>query len=599
MASDLVPLVTRYGRGLNLVDAPDALGDGQARRLENFRITGRGWLSSRKAAVELSAPDGDVVGIYPYDHTGGVGAVLLVWDSALALVELWTVDGSGGSATLVGTLPGYASGVTSRPRFTGAVLGRVLFVADVLKTHGLTLYDPGDVLGSGAAGGLYQPTFQFEPSSSGHDEAFPRVVVEHQNHLWMFGYGSEADPNRGEVARFSYLGLLDDAQGAGDAGIGGAAGSEDIFDTEDAVPVGPRGEEVIDAKSANGRLVVCTERRASVIYGSGRSSWRLDTIDNQRGCVVTGGMVEADGVVYWLSPLGPCRYRGGAVVEDLSQLVDPLLSEIDFASVVAAQHPDEHQVRWYYRRRTDTTAGADRWFGWDYQNDEWVSDTLSYRVFAAGTLRPSGEEGPAAAPSSLAHVEITDRSAKATWVNGDTSPGTRTRVYRAPDNTGVPGTYELVATVDSGAGSYRHTGLAFNTPYWTKVEHIRNGQVSAAAEATFTTLTTTDLAAPTNLQAEDSPVLQGGAWTASVFLTWDSAYDDVKFFIDRNANGAGWVLLEETGFGTTSFRDNDVVAGTPYEYRVSLEDRDGNTSPESASALVTPTTDDPFAGEGE
>ena len=191
--SELVPLVTRYGGGLNLSDAPDALGRAEVRVLENFRLAGRGWISSRKAAVALSAPDGDVVAIFPYNHAASIGGVLLIWDSGNSLVELWTVDGYGGTATNVGTVPGYASGVSSRPTFTGAVLGKILFFADVSKTNGMVCYDPNNVLGSGST--MFQPTFDFDTPSA-HAVVKPRVIVEHRNHLWIFWFNHCSTPCR-------------------------------------------------------------------------------------------------------------------------------------------------------------------------------------------------------------------------------------------------------------------------------------------------------------------------------------------------------------------------------------------------------------------
>lgn len=588
MPDQLVSLTQRFGRGLNLADAPDALEDGQARILQNWRIPGRGWITSRKAAVELSTPDGAVILIVPFNHTGSVGAALVVFDDANSRLELWTVDGAGGSATNVGTIPGYTSGVSSAPEMVGAVLGKVLFLCDVAKARGLVCYDPNDVLGSGSA--MFQPTFDFDGDASDWDEAFPAFVVEHQNHLWMFGYGDEEDPNRGEVGRFSFLGLLDDGQGAGDAGVGGATGSEDLFDQEDAVPVAPRGENVVAAASANGRLVVTTERRASVIYGSGRTTWRLDPLDNQRGCVAPRAMIEADGVVYWLSPLGPARYRGGGLVDDLSELVDVRMEEIDLASVFTAHQPAENQVRWYYRRKEDTAAGADRFLGFDYLNQAFLEDTLPYRVLSAGSLLPSGAEGPAADPSSLTHTDISRTSARATWVNGDSSPGTRTLIWR---KKGAGGTYVLLDTLDSGAGEYVHTGLEAGEEYYTKVQHVLNSQTSNEVEASFTTLAAAAVAAPTNVTAEDSAIFgDNELWAPSVLLRWNYAAvpGGLRFIIERNT-GSGYDIVHETDFGQTSWRDNGVQEGVSTTYRITAEDRDGNQSSASATANVTPTVE--------
>ena len=326
------PLTSRFGGGLNLADAPDAIAQDQARLMENWRLAGQGWIASKLAAVELSAPDGDVVGIFPYDQTGSVGGVLLVWDSAGELVELWTVDGSGGNATNVGTLPGYASGVSSRPFFSAAQLAKCLFICDHAKTDGLVIYDPNDVLGSGST--MFQPTFDFDEDLT-FEVALPRIIVEHANHLWMFGYGDEADVDRGEVARFSYLGLVDDSQGGGDAGSGGATGSRRPL-RPSRMPCRSllEAEDVLAARSANGRLVIATDRAASVIYGTGRDTWKRDEIDNQRGVVSEAGdgrsqryrllalPARAVPVPRWRARRGPLENRGSA--DDGDRLLERL-----------------------------------------------------------------------------------------------------------------------------------------------------------------------------------------------------------------------------------------------------------------------------------
>lgn len=678
-ADHLFPKEFRFGGGLNLVDAPDAIGFTQETRIaENFRLTGQGWVGTRKAALELADISGwTAVAIFPYNLSSGVGGVLLEWDGS-ARVRLATVDGSGGSHTVIATLPGYESGVSTFPEIVGAVLGRVLFMCDTARQYGLVVYDPNNVLNgreyqsafnsgseepsfgdtivgaaSGATGivmgielqagswgggdasgyiriaeagktgtfqagenidiqggtanaltlngafgllqfGLFQPRFDFD-SDLAYAIAKPRVVVEHENHLWMFGYGDESEPDRGELARFSYLGIIDDAQGSGDAGAGSPRpGSTSLFDIDDVAPVAPKGSTVVCAASAPGRLSIGTEgpHRFSVIYGTGRDTWRRDQLDNERGGVATRAMVEADGIVYNWSPLGPCFYAGGGQLLDISRKVDPRTEDIDLASLFGVHFPQDNQVRWYHRRRSDTIAGADRWIGYNYLERGWEEDVLGYRVFCAGWLLPAGTEGPAAGPSGLTHEAITAASARALWTPGDTAPGVVTRVYRAPDVGGSPGTYTRVAELGPGAKEFTHVGLDASTKYWTKVEHFRNGQVSAAASTFFTTLAITVVPPPLNVLARaiQLPAEDGGDWMFSVLVSWDPGgvtAGTLRYTAERRIDGGAWseiVSAEDVLFGW----DNGVTLGSLYEYRVKAIDAQDNESAYSSIASVTP-----------
>ncbi len=679
------PAVFRFGGGLNLVDAPDMLVErGQTRQAENWRLSGRGWVSTRKAALQVAAISSwRVIAVFPFNQQSGVGAVLLLWNGSSS-VRLATVNGSGGSLTVVATLPGYESGVTTAPEFVGAVLGRMLFMCDTARQRGLVIYDPNHVLGgqerqsaflsgsqepvfgqvlvgatSGATGvymggqtdagswgggnasgfiriavtgatgtfqsgediniqggasnvltlngtfgslsfSLFQPRFDFN-NDSVFAVAKPSLIVEHANHLWMFGYGDEAAPDRGELARFSYLGLSNDFQGAGDAGDASPRpGSLNLFDTDDFAPVGRLGTRVISAGSAPGRLGIALENGFGVVYGTGRDNWQYDfPIDTERGSVAARSMIEGDGVLWWYSPLGIARYRGGGQVEDLSRPADPLTEDIDFNSLFAVHYPQENQVRWYYRRRGDTVAGADRWLGFNYLENGYEHDELGYRAFCAGWLLPSGAEAPAAAPSGLTHEAITRTSARAVWTAGDTAPGVLTRVYRAPNVGGSPGTFIQVAELGPGAREFPHVGLIQNTSYWTKVEHFRNNQVSSSVQAIFTTANAPTVPTPVNLQVTDSPVLWDQSWTNSILITFDigGLYPRaLRHRLERRISGGAWSEITDMPAGRNWWREYEVTVGVLYEYRVrAFDETEATFSSYSSIVGVTPAGN-PYPG---
>lgn len=603
MADHLVPLETSYGGGLNVVDSPDELAPTEARTFRNFRVDGVGRITPRKAGKTISTSvTGEPIAVFPFSRSTTAG-ILLTWDSGAQVVKLYTLTGSGAPA-LVGNLAGW-TGVSSQPRISGASLAGVMFFVDEGKNFGMTCYDPGDFFGSGST--LFRPTFDFD-----EDTVFgalrARLLVEHHNHLWAFGYGDETIADMGHIAHFSYPGFdtgLDEANiDAGDAGVNGAFGSETMFDLSDAVPIGSAGVPIVSAMSGNGRMVVATAHRAGVLMGTDRDTWRFQWFDTERGSPTTRGMVEANGIIYWLSSLGDMARFGGAGEPDIfSRKIGPRIEQMNLVTMFAAHAIEECQVRWYYALLSDTDPTPDRWIGWDYKNQLWLEDTLGYRCNAAGWIRPAGSEAPTAAPSSLTHDEITTNTARARWTNGDTSIGATTRVYRAPDAAGgsvatAAGSYTLQDTLASGDGDYTHTGLEVEKAYWTKVEHVRNGQVSASLEGSFVTLPVGTVPPPLNVQAEGSPVWNEkyNRWDASMLIWWNLADTTLRVELHRSLVSGftpdATTLRGTTSPGETSIRDGGTM-GVTYYFKIRTLDAAGNYS--SFAAEVSATPDPPLA----
>lgn len=593
--------VSRFGRGLNLVDAPDLMREGEARILQNWRIRGAGRITPRSAVRALnSTSDIEVLGIWPWTYQQDRAAVAVTRKTTTGACGIRVLDLYGDIAATVSLASPWSSGVAAGARITAAIMYGVVFIVDEAKSLGLVVWDPDDNLGSGSAS--FQPTFDFDLSGGGHAALDARFIVEHMNHLWAFGYGDETDPDRPEIGRFSYLGLVDDGEGAGDAGVGGATGSTNLFDAEDAVPLATRGEPVVGASSAPGRLVVCTPRRAGVIYGSDRTSWQYRQIDANRGLVATRAIVDADGVAYWMSPRGPCRYAGGGQVEDLSRKVLPRVGAMDTETMFAVESPGQHQIRFYYKRVDDESASfPNRFIAWDTENDVWLEDTCP-EVVSGGLMRitnvssPPGPDGSQDGP--IAHVDITRHTATMECPMDDTWPGTVHEVYLAPDVSGSPGTYVLVHTLPASQSRYTHYDLDAGTTYWTKVRTLRNGQelFTATVEGSFTTLAAGTVAVPADFAVADSPFTVEVAFQRStypsVFVEWRMIETDVRVLIERKTGAGGsYAVVHETEWNASGWRDRDVAAGQEYFYRVRAEDEDGNLSSYTSELSATPTTD--------
>ena len=596
-------LVVPIGGGLNLVDSPEALGPGEAVALDRWRFTGVGRLTTGRAARQvLSLPGEDVIGVFAFPHgsdaaagkqTGGV--VVTYYDSDGSgkkdAVRIRAVDGAGINPGPARPLPDWTV-IQNRPRVMGAVLRECLFLIDPDRSRPLVVYDPNEVLGAGAGVKVFRPTFSFVGGP--YLPLKVRCIAEYHNHLFVAGYLQEtptSDQNRPEVVRFSYLGLENDFQGAGDAGEGGAPGSANLFDRDDWIPVAPRGTPVIQFAKAAGRLLVFTPHNVYVLWGYDRTSFQRDLLDDERGLYGAFAVTEVGDVAYWMSRLGFVRFAGGRV-EDIGRRVLPRIAEVNPDSVIAVHDEGEHVVTWYYRRTSDGSGGANRAISYDYRADQWVDVPLGIEVFCGGTIRPQNAPGPAAPPANLLHAYITTRTARAMWVNGDTAPETKTRVYRAPDNGGSPGQYVLVATVDSGVNYYTYSGLEPSTPYWTKIEHERNGMVSAAIEARFVTAAPATISPPSNLAAADSPVWDAKLlrYRPSVHLSWQLLEANRYVEIERKTGAGGtWQLVHDTALGETDWRDDNVTAGVTYFYRARARDEEQNYSAYSVEVQVTPT----------
>lgn len=626
MDHDIYPL--QFGRGINLASAPEAMGDGQCRVLENFRTLGDGRITTRKAALRFGMLGGQKpLAIEAYTGLPGVAGVALTWEEpgesdVAGKVNLWTTDGYG-NCELIGSLAGWED-VYENLRVHMAVVNSIVFICDEDRAFGLTIWDPNFFLGgedeSGPAA-FFQPTFVFSQvvfesgesliGESGESAFFaepmyPNVVVEHENHLWAFGFGDETDPDRPEYAHFSYLGLVADAQGSGDAGLAGVVGSTNLFDVEDVVPITPRGERVVGAASAPGRMLVCSDNVPYAIYGQDRETWRKDKLDSQRGLLNSLAIGEGNGAIWWASPLGWSKWSGGGTVDDMSDSPDggsirALLPEIDQESILFGHAFHEGQVRFYYKRRDDVVEGCNLWSGWDYRAKTFLGDKHTFtdgsRIVCVGSIRPQGNEKPASQPLGVVFERVGAHVATVIWAPGDPMPGVRTTVKLiGPDGS------RIVGKVEGGASRYVLTGLTPSTDYSVDIEEVRNGSSLGPLRGEFTTLAETAVLPVESLAARQSSYLSTGAKGQAQLLpmldlTWTLGETEVTVILERalTVDGDFSEIAELTG---TIYHDKDVVADSTYYYRAKARDLGGNESAYSDTAVQQAATVPPIQGVG-
>jgi len=200
--------------------------------------------------------------------------------------------------------------------------------------------------------------------------------------------------------------------------------------------------------------------------------------------------------------------------------------------------------------------------------------TYWYRVRAYNAVGPSAYTNeatattlaPPAAPSVLQAVPFSHVRIDLTWTDNATDEQ-GFRIERAPDVSGVPGTFAQIASVAANVTTYSSTGLAGSTRYWYRVRAysaVGNSPYSNTTDAT--TLPTPPPAAPTALVATTvSGVRIDLAWT-------DNAPDEQGFRIERAPDVSGvagtYVQIASVGVNGHAYSSTGLENGTRYWYRV-------------------------------
>lgn len=520
--SDTSPSTTfRFGRGLNLDDAPETIDDREALELINYRLEGRNRWTTRRAASVVVDDLVDICGIFGMPHgemSGGEASAVVYLDFVQNSVRLYKATGRSGSLELVGTPAGWES-APSRPTVRAALLAGCLWLCDEERRLGLTCYDPTDVFSQGIE--LFQPKFKFNRELNTPASAiFCRDVAAYNNFLFVCGYGDEAEPDQPEIVRFSYLGMAgpDDARST-DAvqdvtqpnpaydpvlpiGPGNQpflfvdGGVEGLFDTDDYFPVGVRNIPVVGMQQGAERLVVATRLRAYILFGYDRDSFELDLLDSQRGLVATRAIGEADGIVYWWSPLGPCRWSGGEVVP-MEKRIKPLIRRVNYQGMFFFHQREEYEARWYHSK----DAGDPKWsVNYNYLYDELYEHELGVRVSCGGytipgtILRPGpgGEPippppGSLVQPTNLHCEDPTEKTITWAWTPQETAPDIVTEFqWKKSSDPDFGEIIELESSVDR----ITIDNLEPETSYDARVRHISNSSNETSIYSTATCSTT-------------------------------------------------------------------------------------------------------------
>jgi hypothetical protein len=328
------------------------------------------------------------------------------------------------------------------------------------------------------AGGLVN--LQADLRGSGLENTYFRGFVSFQQHLWGWGYGSQAaaDNDRPELLRFGFPNF--------------GTVSSGYFAAADNITVGHRvraaSERVIGAVVAGQVLYVGTRFSLWPVVGFGRNSWdKSRPLDDSYGFAGPLAAVSANGVLHYWSHRGPLRVAGLERPEPLWDAITVAASGVVTpADIVAMFDADRDQVMYLYRNAT--TGRVSALAAVDTRRDAWLGPDgdIGLGVACAGLVQPTDTAGPTAPPSGGSTTNIGSTVATGNLTAGDTSPGTTTIwEYKRQVDSG----WTIAAETQATQLTYQFTGLTRNVAYHWRAKHVKNGQSSTyLATVSFTTL---------------------------------------------------------------------------------------------------------------
>ena len=227
---------------------------------------------------------------------------------------------------------------------------------------------------------------------------------------------------------------------------------------------------------------------------------------------------------------------------------------------------------------TGEAAGTRYWYRVRARN---ASDVSAYsNAVAATTLTPP------AAPSALTAQVMASYRVNLAWTDNATGE-TGYVVWRAPDNNGVAGTFQSIATIAAGSVAYSDASLSGSTRYWYRVQAI-----TATDSSPFSNVVsaTTPVAPPTPTGFAATTVS-----ASRIDLSWTDVSGEANYVLDRAPDNGGspgtFSTLATLAANTVTYSDQALSAGTRYWYRLratTSTDASAYTTPVSATTLAAP-----------
>jgi titin len=188
---------------------------------------------------------------------------------------------------------------------------------------------------------------------------------------------------------------------------------------------------------------------------------------------------------------------------------------------------------------------------------------------------------PPAAPSGLQAQATGPTNVLLTWVNNATN-ATIITIQRAPDNGGVPGTWDQVSELGPNATSWNDGGVQGGVRYWYQIRAGNTG-----GQSPFSPLA--DVTTPSPFPTTPSGLTATATSGTTIDLAWsDNSNNEDGFQIIRALGGGSFVQIASVGPGVTSYTDSGLASNSQYAYRVRAFNAAGNSAYSDFAFAATP-----------
>lgn len=420
------------------------------------------------------------------------------------------------------------------------------------------------------AGGIVDVTDNLD--GTGAKPVYALGCVSFQEHLWIWGYGSDSDRYRPELLRFSGI------------NFDPSASTDGLFNRADSFTLGDRlrskRERVVGAGLAGDNLIVAGTTLVARISGYGRDTWYRQTLEKSYGLAGPKAWVSKGGYFfYWSAQHGPMRVGDEGPVEPLFPRVDKTAKAVPNVSTIVGGYDDTTDRILFFFDSGDG-SGVRKEMSYDVIRDAWLGPDADagINVGSAGTvervLDPSVVLPAPPAPSGVHTTTLGTTTATLAWTCGNSTANVEISWGR--DGSG---TWDQTIILGPGTTSYTITPLLAATSYRFRVRHVEYGQYSSyAPDATGLLFTTnssggggTPLAPPTSPAASSpAPGVLVGSWVngtpSASTEVWESGPNTNTAYALKGTRPPGYASYSTThgvGSGTyyLKFRHTD---GTNY-----------------------------------
>lgn len=204
------------------------------------------------------------------------------------------------------------------------------------------------------------------------------------------------------------------------------------------------------------------------------------------------------------------------------------------------------------------------------------------------TTPVSGGGGAPSAPTGLKAMAASSTEINLSWTS-TSSNQTGFIIQRAPLTAGPfvsgAGSFVTIQTVTGNITSYSDTTVSPSTSYYYQVEATD----ASGSSAPCASVEATTLAPPVSPPAAPSNLVATAAAATIINLSWvNNASNAASFKVYRSSNGGStFTLIAITASNNPTFEDVNLLAGTPYVYRVTSSNTAGDSIPTANTSVTT------------